>query len=151
MKAVIIGSNGQLGMDLMAAFAADQPVGLTHADIAIEQADSVASVLARLKPDVVINTAAYHKVDDCEKNPARSFEINALGAMHLAKTCNELGAVLGHVSTDYVFDGKKQAPYIESDLPHPLNVYAVSKVAGEEFVQAFAEKHFVIRSCGLYG
>lgn len=151
MKTVIIGSNGQLGMDLMAAFAPDKPVGLTHADIAIEQLESVATVLSRLKPDVVINTAAYHKVDDCEKNPVRSFEVNSLGAMHLAKVCNDLGAALAHVSTDYVFDGTKQAPYVESDLPNPLNAYAVTKVAGEHFVRAYADRHYVIRTCGLYG
>jgi dTDP-4-dehydrorhamnose reductase len=151
MKTVVIGANGQLGVDLMAAFAAEQPVGLTHADVSIEDLESVTSVLASIKPDVVVNTAAYHKVDDCEKNPARSFEINGTGAMNLAKACQSIGAALAHVSTDYVFDGKKQAPYLETDLPNPLNVYAVSKVAGEHAVRAYAEKHYIIRSSGLYG
>ncbi len=151
MKTVIVGGNGQLGIDLMKAFAAESPVALTHQDISIENIDSVSNVLSTLKPDVVVNTAAYHKVDDCEKNPVRSFEVNALGAMNLAKVCQSLGASLAHVSTDYVFDGMKKSPYLESDIPNPLNVYAVTKLAGEHFVQAYSAKHYVVRSCGLYG
>lgn len=151
MKAAIVGANGQLGADLLKAFSGDEVVALTHAEITIEDPDSVHAVISSLKPDVVVNTAAYHKVDDCEKDPARSYAVNGLGALNLAKACQSVGAALAHVSTDYVFDGAKKAPYLESDLPHPLNVYAVTKLAGEQYVQAYADRHYVVRTCGLYG
>jgi dTDP-4-dehydrorhamnose reductase len=151
MRITIIGANGQLGMDLMAAFAKDECIGLTHADIEISDLDSVNRVLTTLRPEVVVNTAAYHKVDDCEKFPERSYQINAIGALNLAKVAESLGVPLVHISTDYVFDGEKKAPYVESDLPHPLNTYAVTKVAGEQYVRANAPKHFIVRSSGLYG
>jgi dTDP-4-dehydrorhamnose reductase len=151
MKVAIIGANGQLGMDLMAVYADSQPVGLTHEDIEISNLDSVSGVLGSISPSLVINTAAYHKVDDCEKNPARSFEVNALGAANLAKISESQGFDLVHVSTDYVFDGLKGKPYVESDMPNPLNMYAVTKVAGEHLVAANASRHYIVRSSGLYG
>lgn len=151
MNVAIIGGNGQLGMDLMKVFAAENPVSLTHADIEIDNIDSVTKTLLSLKPDLVINTAAYHKVDDCEKFPDRSFQVNAIGALNLARVSESLNARLVHVSTDYVFDGKKGSPYLETDLPNPLNVYAVSKVAGEHFVAAYSSRYYIVRSSGLYG
>ncbi|MBI1803899.1 MAG: dTDP-4-dehydrorhamnose reductase [Ignavibacteriae bacterium] len=151
MKTAIIGGNGQLGMDLMKAFAGENSTSLTHTDIEIENTESVSRALTALKPDLVVNTAAYHKVEDCEKNPERSFQVNALGALNLARVCESMGTALVHVSTDYVFDGKKASPYIETDLPNPLNVYAATKLSGEHFVQAYSSKHYVIRSSGLYG
>ena len=151
MKVAIIGANGQLGMDLQRAFVDSEPVPLTHADIEIGDADSVSRVLSNIKPGLIINTAAYHKVDDCEKNPARSFQINALGALHLADAAERLGCDLVHISTDYVFDGLKGRPYVETDPPHPLNVYAVTKVAGEHLIAAHASRHYIVRSSGLYG
>ena len=151
MKVAIIGSNGQLGMDVAAAFSGDECVGLTHTDIEISDRDSVGRVMEAIRPDVVVNTAAYHKVDDCEKFPDRSFQINSLGALHLAQVTDNIGAKLVHISTDYVFDGAKRAPYVETDLPHPLNTYAVTKVAGEGFIHAHASKYFIVRTCGLYG
>jgi dTDP-4-dehydrorhamnose reductase len=147
----IIGANGQLGMDLMQAFGEAKPVGLTHEDLEIASLDAVSRVLNSLKPDLVINTAAYHKVDDCEKHPDRSFEVNALGPWNLAVVCESLRADLLHISTDYVFDGAKQSPYAETDLPHPLNVYAVTKVAGEHFIGANSSRYYIVRSSGLYG
>ena len=138
-------------MDLMRAFGDTEAVPLNHGDIEIGDIDSVSSVLSSLKPAIVVNTAAYHKVDDCEKNPERSFQVNALGALNLARISQDLKSELVHISTDYVFDGKKAQPYVETDLPHPLNVYAVSKVAGEHFIAAYSDRHYVVRSSGLYG
>src|SRR5690349_2287492 len=138
-------------MDLMKACQADQPVGLTHQDIEITSIDSVSRVLTAMKPEVVINTAAYHKVDDCEKYPDRAFQVNAIGAWNLATVAESLKSDIVHVSTDYVFDGKQHTPYTESDSPHPLNVYAVTKVAGEHFVAANSSRHYIVRSSGLYG
>ncbi len=151
MKVAIIGANGQLGMDLQSAFSDAEVVPLTHADIEISEAESVSRVLSEIKPTLVINTAAYHKVDDCEKNPDRSFQVNALGALHLADAAESLGSDLVHISTDYVFDGAKREPYVESDPPHPLNMYAVTKVSGEHLVAAHAPRHYIVRSSGLYG
>jgi dTDP-4-dehydrorhamnose reductase len=151
VKIAIIGANGQLGMDLMQACQADQPVGVTHQDIEITSIDSVSRVLTAMKPDVIINTAAYHKVDDCEKYPDRAFQVNAIGAWNLATVAESLKSDIVHVSTDYVFDGKQHTPYTESDLPHPLNVYAVTKVAGEHLVAANSSRHYIVRSSGLYG
>ncbi len=99
----------------------------------------------------IVNTAAMHQVEKCEADPARAFAVNALGVRHLALAARALGARLVHVSTDYVFDGAKTAPYLESDCPLPLNAYGNSKLAGELFVRSLAEKHYVIRVSGLYG
>lgn len=151
MKLVVIGANGQLGMDLMKVFADVNPVSLTHSDIEVSNIDSVAGALSSLKPSLVINTAAYHKVDDCEKNPERAFQVNSLGPLNLARVAESQQFELLHISTDYVFDGEKRVPYMESDTPHPLNVYAVTKVAGEHLVSANASRHYIVRSSGLYG
>src|SRR5437660_1253984 len=108
-------------------------------------------ILDSVQPDVVISSAAYHKVEECEQPPALSFGVNAVGPRNLALACRCSNAVLVHFSTDYVFDGARQQPYTETDLPHPLNVYGISKLAGEGMVALTWERHFVIRTCGLYG
>jgi len=151
MKLVVIGANGQLGMDLMKVFADVNPVPLTHGDIEVSDIDSVAGTMSSLKPTLVINTAAYHKVDDCEKNPDRAYQVNSLGPLNLARVADSQQFELLHISTDYVFDGKKQVPYVETDVPHPLNVYGVTKVAGEHLMAANASRYYVVRSSGLYG
>src|SRR5450432_1619580 len=153
MKIAVIGSNGQLGNYVMAAFSenGDSPFGLTHAEIEIENPDSVSRALAQVAPEVIVNTAAMHHVEVCEREPDKAFAINALGAKNLSITAKDLDAVLMQVSTDYVFDGNKNTPYTEWDCPRPLNVYGITKLAGEHFVRATAPKHFVLRTSGLYG
>jgi dTDP-4-dehydrorhamnose reductase len=100
---------------------------------------------------VVINTAAFHNVPKCETEVAQAYALNAAAPGTLAAICDELGARLVHVSTDYVFDGAKQTPYVETDRPVPLNVYGISKLAGEYAVLARGGRHQVVRSSGLYG
>jgi dTDP-4-dehydrorhamnose reductase len=153
MRLLLLGANGQLGCDLLSVFrtAGDSVIPATHAEVEVASLDRVSQVLAETKADVVLNTAAFHKVEECEKNPALAFQVNATGAMNLARVCHQSGAVLVHFSTDYVFDGQKRAPYEETDLPAPLNVYGVSKVAGEHLIACNAERYFIIRTCGLYG
>jgi dTDP-4-dehydrorhamnose reductase len=153
MKIAVIGANGQLGSDVVQAFRdnADEVCALTHSDIEITDLDSVSRALAPLGPQVIVNTAAMHHVENCEREPERAFAVNALGPRNLARVACELSAVLMHVSTDYVFDGSKASPYDETDAPRPLNVYGNTKLAGEYFVRCTTEKHFVVRSCGLYG
>jgi dTDP-4-dehydrorhamnose reductase len=153
MKVLLIGSNGQLGSDLLKVFraAGDAVVPVTHAQLDVCSADRVAEIMSEAKPDVVVSTAAFHKVEECEEKPALAFQVNGMGAMNLAVACQRSGAVLANFSTDYVFDGKKNGAYEETDLPSPLNVYGVSKLAGEYLIAAYAERRFVIRTCGLYG
>ena len=147
----IIGANGQLGTDLQRALSADRVTPLTHADLDVGDADRARAVLSGLRPDVLINTSAFHKVDVCEDEPGQSFAVNATGAYHLARLARELDFTLVHFSSDYVFDGRVQSPYAEDALPNPINVYGASKLAGEGLVRNFCPRHFVIRTTGLFG
>jgi dTDP-4-dehydrorhamnose reductase len=148
---VVVGASGQLGHDLVEEFAAHNVVGLTHEQLEITDAEAVRDVLGALRPQVVINAAAFHNVPRCESEEATAFAVNAVAPRHLARACATLGARLVHVSTDYVFDGTKGAPYVEADRPNPLNVYAISKLAGEHAVLSDGGDHQVVRSSGLYG
>jgi dTDP-4-dehydrorhamnose reductase len=153
MKVAVIGANGQLGQDVWKEFQArgHTVTPLTHSEIEICDTAQVRSVLADLSPDLVINTAAMLQVDLAEDDPGRAFAVNALGVRNLARQAGQTGFALLEFGTDYVFDGAKGAPYVESDMPHPQGVYAASKLAGEHFVQAYAPKHFVVRVSGIYG
>jgi dTDP-4-dehydrorhamnose reductase len=153
MKIAVIGADGQLGVDVANAFArnGDEVSSLTHADIELSEIDSVSNRLKDERPDVVVNTAAMHHVENCEREPQRAFAVNGLGARNLAVVSQDIGATLVHVSTDYVFDGAKQAPYEETDAPHPLNVYGNTKLSGEYFVRGMCDKHFVLRTSAIYG
>lgn len=153
MKIAVIGANGQLGSDVADVFKQEDHsvAALTHDDIEIKDIDSVKKALNRERPDVVVNTAAYHNVEKCESELHDAFAGNALGAKNMAEASAEQGFYLVHISTDYVFDGLKEAPYLESDLPLPLNAYANTKLSGEHFVRAIADNAVVLRTCGLYG
>jgi dTDP-4-dehydrorhamnose reductase len=152
VKVAVIGANGQLGADIVEYFSQKcEVVPLTHQDIEITDIDQSRRVFEELKPDVVINTAAYHNVPKCQEEPLRSFQINAQGALNLAKLSTERHFKLAHYSTDYVFDGQKKSPYWESDCPNPLNIYALTKLDGEKLIQNYSEKYFIIRVAGIYG
>src|SRR5260370_39482062 len=153
MKVVVLGGDGQLGSDIVAAFAsggaAVRPV--RHDDIEISSLESVKNALNGLQPELVVNTAAFHPVEKCEADPALAFAVNSLGALHVAQITDSLGAKLAHISTDYVFDGTKQATYSELDAAAPLKVYANSKLSGEFFVGVSNPRHFVLRVSAIYG
>lgn len=152
MKTLILGANGMLGSDLVRAFDGDGDViPATHEDVEIADAAATRAFIEKSGAELVINTAAYHNVPKCEDNPSRAFEVNAVGAGNVAVACEAVAARLVHISTDYVFDGAKKAPYVETDLPGPLNTYAVTKLAGEHFVQAYSTRCFVVRTSGIYG
>jgi dTDP-4-dehydrorhamnose reductase len=153
MKIAVIGADGQLGTDVVKAFAAngEEVFSLTHSDIELSDKESVTNRLSALRPNVVINTAAMHHVDKCELDPTRAFAVNGFGAKNLAIVAKEIGAKLMHVSTDYVFDGEKRTPYEETDAPRPLNVYGNSKLSGEYFVRSTVPEHFVLRTSAIYG
>lgn len=150
-KVAVIGAKGQLGSDLVKSLSVYDLVPLGHSDIEICDHTATGEMLRYLKPDVVINTAAYHQVDDCEDYVERALQVNAVAPRNLAALSEELGYVLVHLSTDYVFGGEKRTPYREQDPPDPLNAYGVSKLAGEHLVRRTSQRHFVIRSSGLYG
>src|SRR5205823_11254809 len=103
------------------------------------------------RPQVVINTTAYHRVDDCESEPETAYSVNVLAVLNLVRIANDIGAKFVHFSTDYVFDGDSTEPYTEQSQPMPLSVYGNSKLAGEYLVRSGARKYFLIRTSGLYG
>lgn len=154
MKVLVIGANGQLGTDLCRVLHDFEVIPLTHKDIEISDMSSVKQALSKHKSDVIINTAAYVRVDDCETEQDKAFLINALGARNVAVVTQELGAKLIHISTDYVFGGEGQPgniPYTEFDVPAPLNTYGKSMLAGENFVRHLCRGHFIVRTSGLFG
>ena len=153
MKVAVVGANGQLGTDLVEALAGagHVVVGLRHADVEVADLDSVRAALAAHAPDAVLNTAAFHNMPDCEAEPERTFAVNAVGALNLARAAAEAGMRNVYFSTDYVFDGEKGEPYVESDRPRPLNVYGASKLAGERLTEVYAPESLVLRVSGIYG
>lgn len=151
MKIVIIGADGQLGSDLLRVLPSHSLFPLYYPDFDVTKPKEMRKTLKNIHPDVIINTAAFHRVDECEDFPEQSFRVNAAAVREICLICRDLDAALFHFSTDYVFDGKKNAPYVEDDIPNPLNVYAVSKLSGEYFVRNMLKKYFLIRTCGLYG
>ncbi|MBI3997407.1 MAG: dTDP-4-dehydrorhamnose reductase, partial [Armatimonadetes bacterium] len=151
MNVVVTGATGQLGTELVTALAGEDVESFGR--LALDLCDFVYTrrILSEVRPDAVINAAAFTRVDDCESEPERAFWVNTYAVRNLAQVCADLGCVLVHVSTDYVFDGMKTTPYTEDDPPNPLSVYGVSKLAGEYFVRALTPRHYVIRTSGLYG
>ena len=151
MKLLVIGANGQLGSEFPAAWPDAEIVLLTRADLDVTDAEAVQRVIGAARPDVVVNTAAFHKVELCERDPETSFRVNATAARAVAAAAQEVGAAVVYISTDYVFPGDSGRPYAEDAARRPLNVYGVSKAAGEDLVAIACERHYIIRSSGLYG
>jgi dTDP-4-dehydrorhamnose reductase len=154
MKVLVIGANGQLGTDLAKVFraAGDSVFPFTHAQLDVCSEEQIANAVAETKPDVVVNTAAFHRVDECETKAALAFQVNGMGALNLARACNKAGRILAHYTSDYAFGGYPHStPFVETDLPAPLSVYGASKVLGENLIPAYTDRYFVIRTCGLYG
>jgi dTDP-4-dehydrorhamnose reductase len=152
MKVVLIGADGQLGSELLKVLVPPLTViPLYYPEFDVTRAQEARRALGGHKPDLVINTAAFQRVDECEDNPQAAFQVNTIAVRDLALAARELGFALVHFSTDYVFDGRKRCPYIEGDSPRPLSVYGVSKLAGEFFLRALIDNHFLVRTCGLYG
>ena len=152
MATVVIGARGQLGTDLLRLLGSDG-IPPSHDELDITRIDHVRDALRSLRPERVINAAAYNLVDRAEDEPAVAFAVNALGPRHLALVCAELDVPLVHVSTDHGFglDAEHRTPYVETDPPGPLSAYATSKLTGEYFVRSLCPRHFVVRTCGLYG
>lgn len=147
----IIGSDGQLGQDLLKTLAPREARPVSHSELDITDRDRTLRVVEKMKPDWIINAAAMTNVDLCETENTRAFEINALGARHLAEASRDTGARLIQIGTDYVFDGMKDGPYIETDMPHPINAYGITKLAGELYTTYLNKNHYLVRTSGLYG
>src|SRR5438309_5797720 len=153
-RIVVLGSTGQLGTDLVEVLRLDdkyETLTLTHADCDCTNAHEVVEGVRNLHPDMVINCAAYVRVDDCEVHAREAFEVNAIGARNVARACAAVEALCVYISTDYVFDGSKGSPYVESDPTCPINVYGASKVAGEHLVQQAAPHSLIVRTSSLFG
>jgi len=150
---VVIGATGQLGSDLVRTFddRAGELVPLSTRDVDILDAAATRSTLEALRPTCVLNTAAYNLVDRAEEDGGSAFALNADAVGSLASVCQSLSARLVHFSTDYVFDGVKRTPYLETDPPRPISVYGQSKLAGERLALERCERAVIFRVCGLFG
>lgn len=152
MKILLLGANGQVGMELRRSLCILGNVKpIVRADIELEDTYHLPSMLEKHRADVIVNAAAYTDVDKAEAEPERAFRVNAEAADVIAQHCKKNGALLVHYSTDYVFDGTKPTPYTEDDIPNPINVYGKSKLAGEEAIRASGCRHLIFRTSWVYG
>jgi dTDP-4-dehydrorhamnose reductase len=151
MKVLITGHRGQLGCDLKTAFAGEHLILTTQDELKVQDEAQARAVIGQHRPDVILNCAAFHRVDEIEDSPEPAFDVNVLGVRNLARAARDIDAVLVHFSTDYVFDGPGRVPYPETALPCPRCVYGVSKLAGEFMLASIWPKHFICRVSGLYG
>lgn len=150
-RIIILGAGGQLGGEFQHLLPG--AVALSHSEADLTQPESLRSILTELNPQLIINCAAFNRVDQAEEAPQDALAVNACGARNLAVVCRDLGALLVHFSTDAVFgsDLDRRIPCSELTLPGPVNVYGCSKLSGEFLVRASCPEHLVIRTCGLYG
>src|SRR5262249_30317645 len=152
MKHVVLGAAGQLGSELCSRLPGNV-IGLTRTQADLTQPEMLRAALSELRPDVVLNCAAYNFVDRAESERDAAFAVNTWGVLALAKICRDLDCTLVHYSTDYVFglESERTSPYAETDRPGPVSVYGLSKLAGEYWVSGICSKYCIIRTCGLYG
>lgn len=152
MKVFLIGAGGQLGSDFVRNNPGHELVAPARSALDLNDRDRLADAIREARVDWVINTAAFHNVLECERKPERAFQVNCIGVRDLARICLELDVRLLTFSTDYVFGGEKSAPYVETDCPSPLQIYGISKLAGERAALSAAPDHVtIVRTCGLFG
>lgn len=153
-KIIVTGSNGQLGREINKFYADKRGIEFVNTDVDeldITDIEAVMELARGEKPYAIINCAAYTAVDACETNQDLAFKINTLGPRNLAIAASEVGAKLVHISTDYVFDGTKQTPYMEYDKTNPQSVYGITKSRAEDMVKHFCHRYFIFRTAWLYG
>ncbi len=151
MRALVLGSAGQLGRELVALLGPEVAWAGDRAELDVTDPAAVEALVERVRPDVVWNATAWNRVDAAETEPDAAFAVNARGPAHLARAAREASALLVHYSTDYVFDGASSRPYREDDPPRPLSVYGASKLEGERLVAAAGGAHLVVRTSGVLG
>lgn len=152
MRILVTGARGMLGSVLLPLLAGEHEVaGVDYQDFDISAADSVQKAFREFRPQFVFHLAACTDVDGCETNPRLAWEVNAQGTRNVARSCAETGGTLLAVSTDYVFDGRRERPCREDDVPNPLSAYGKSKLRGEQHVQSLLPRHFIVRSSWLFG
>ena len=152
-RAAVFGAAGQLGIELVRELKERNysVTGWDRSQVDITDSSAVENALASFEPELVFNCAAYNQVDVAEQEPQAAFLVNALAVRNLALACRQVDARLVHYSTDYVFDGFARHPYVEDDPTHPLGAYAVSKLAGELYAQAYLDRALVVRTSGVFG
>lgn len=150
-RVLLIGGAGQLGTAIRRSWTGYEIVAPPHARLALEQIGDLRREIARVRPDVVVNAAAFHDVDRCEEEPERAFAVNAVAVGRAAQLAAELGFVFVTISTDYVFDGMTGRPYSEDAPARPLSIYGMSKLAGEHLALRADARVLVVRTCGVYG
>jgi len=151
LKILTFGAGGMLEQDIVKAFAHNELIRLFETELDITKEQKVIDKIADIMPDIVINCAAYTNVDLCERERELSYKVNALGAKNIAKGCKATDCTMVYYSTDYIFDGTKGSPYVESDATVPINYYGETKLAGENFVRSILDKHYIIRTQWLFG
>ncbi|MGH8746144.1 MAG: dTDP-4-dehydrorhamnose reductase [Burkholderiales bacterium] len=152
MKILLTGRNGQVGWELKRALAPlGEIVATNRSTLDLESEEQIRSVVRAVRPEVIVNAAAYTAVDKAESEPELAMRINGFAPGVLAEEAKRVGALLVHYSTDYVFDGEKAAPYVEEDEPNPINAYGRSKLAGERAIQGVGGRHLILRTSWVYG
>ncbi len=152
MKILLIGRTGQLGGEVLRRFVGHEIHAPSREALDVTDAPALRAAISALAPDAVVNTAAFHDVPRCEAEPDAAFRVNCVAVRDLAVACREAGAVLVTFSSDYVFGGEKRVPYTEDDRPAPLQIYGITRLAGElAAVSAAPESTIIVRTCGLYG
>jgi len=153
LKILVTGANGQLGQELVHLPARPdiEIAGFGRGELDVTEPEQCRNVIGSYKPEVVIHCAAYTKVDQAESEPDEAYRVNADGTRNAALAAEQIGAKFVYISTDYVFDGKANAPYRENDRPDPQSVYGKSKLAGEQLVQSLSSRYFIVRTSWVYG
>ena len=152
MNILLLGAKGQLGVDLVSVLGGDHDLTAWDVDeLDITDLDAVVGAARAIKPDLILNAAAYTDVDGCESHEELAYRVNALGPRNLAIGAMETGAGILHISTDFVFDGEKKTPYLEFDETNPQSVYGKTKLAGEQAVREITPRHYILRTAWLYG
>jgi dTDP-4-dehydrorhamnose reductase len=152
MRMLLIGSAGQLGSDLLRSNSGHDIAAPARDELDITRPEQVRAAIGRHRPELVVNCAAFHNVPQCEEQPEQAFRVNCTAVRDLALACRDAGARLFTFSSDYVFGGERRTPYGEDDLTRPLQIYGISRLAGEHAALSAAPGHaVVIRTCGLYG
>jgi len=150
MRIVVTGHKGQLGQQLLRAFAGHEVLGVDVPEFDITAYPAIAEAVAEFAPDVVIHAAAYTNVDGCARDPDLAMRVNGLGTQNLALACQRCGAALAYISTNEVFDGTAGRAYLETDVTNPINPYGYSKHMGEVYVRALLSRYYIVRIAWLF-